>query len=281
MSMYIAQSEISSLSDIKNASRAGLIFVFVGVGSAFAKKNSQTSLIIAKDGVVLLVDIGTTIPTALAKKGIKVTDFDYYHITHSHADHIGGVEELLLLSRYMTHRKPKIIITEIYQHLLWENSLKGGSGYNEVGPLNFPDLAEPIRPVWVKAQPRETYRIDLAGLQLAIYRTMHIPSSARGWENSFWSTGLLVDNKVLFTADTRFDERLFEDIDITGVETIFHDCQLFAPETVHATYDQLKTLPVTLRNKMVLTHYGDNSTDYDPVADGFVGFAQPWICYSW
>lgn len=281
MPMQISQSEVSSLSNIKNASKAGLVFVFSGVGSAFAKKNYQTSLIIAKDGYTILVDIGNTIPTALSQKGVRVTDFDYYHITHSHADHIGGLEELLLVSRYLTHRKPKIIIAEAYQHILWENSLKGGCGYNEGKLLEFTDLAQPIYPVLVKNQPRETYRIEIEGIQLAIYRTMHIPSDAKGWKASFWSTGLLVDNKVLFTADTRFDETLFEDIDLASIETIFHDCQLFNPETVHATYDQLKTLPASLRSKIVLSHYGDNFEQYNPVADGFIGFARPWTCYSW
>ena len=279
--MQIAQNEVSSLSDIKNASKAGLVFVFSGVGSAFAKKNNQTSLIIAKDGITILVDIGTTIPVALSQKGIRVTDFDYYHITHSHAVHIGGLEELLLVSRYLTQRKPKIIITETYQHILWENSLKGGCGHNEIKPLEFPDLAQPLYPVLVKNQPRETYRIEVAGIQLDIFRTMHIPSGAKGWKDSFWSTGMIVDNKVLFTVDTRFDETLFEDIDLATVETIFHDCQLFNPETVHATYDKLKTLPASLRNKMVLSHYGDNFEQCNPVADGFIGFARPWVCYSW
>lgn len=281
MSMQISQTEISSLADIKNASRAGLVFVFAGVGSAFVKKNDQTSLIIAKDETLILVDIGTTIPKALSRKGIRVTDFDYYHITHSHADHIGGLEELLLVSRYMTQRKPRIIITEIYQHLLWEHSLKGGCGFNESEPLKFSDLAIPLRLEWVKAQPRETYQIRIADIQLTIYRTAHIPGDAKKWENSFWSTGLLVDNQVMFTADTRFDKTLFEDFDISSIKTIFHDCQLSNPGVVHAAYDQLKTLPATLRSKIVLTHYGDNFEQYEPIADGFIGFAKPWTCYSW
>jgi len=45
-----------------------LVVCFNGVGSAFAKKNSPTSMILAKNGKVLLVDCGTTIPVVLAEK---------------------------------------------------------------------------------------------------------------------------------------------------------------------------------------------------------------------
>lgn len=253
---------------------------FAGVGSAFAKKHAQTSLIVAKHGVTLLVDIGTTIPGALATQGIQVTDFDYYHITHSHADHIGGMEELLLMSRYVKQERPKLLITEHYQDLLWEKSLKGGCEYNENGLLRFSDLMEPIRPEWVNSQPREKYRARLGDLELLIFRTMHIPGYVGQWEQAFWSTGLLIDGRVLFTADTRFDPTLFDDLNMAGVEMIFHDCQLFSPGIVHASYEELKTMCPTLKAKTYLTHYGDNYAQFDPAADGFRGFAEAWQLYE-
>ncbi|MDZ4816643.1 MAG: MBL fold metallo-hydrolase [Verrucomicrobiota bacterium] len=269
------------LERIKKASEGSLVLCFVGVGSAFARKNDQTSLIIAKNGVTLLVDVGTTTPAALHRHGMHVGDFDYYHITHSHADHIGGLEELLLLNRYVRRKKTRMIIAPNYQKILWENSLKGGCEMNEPTLLRFTDLVDPLWPEWCGTHPRETYSINIEGLHLNIFRTIHTPGDVTRWEVPFWSTGLVIDRKVLFTADTRFDANIFTDLDISQVESIFHDCQLFNPGVVHAAYDDLKTLSPDLRNRTFLTHYGDNYDQFDPRADGFAGFAEAFRLYTW
>lgn len=278
--------DMGMLRKITLASREDLVLCFAGVGSAFAKKNAQTSLIVAKDGVTLLVDIGTTIPLALAQHNIVVGDFDYYHFTHSHADHIGGVEELLLTARYAQKPRPRVLITETHQDLLWERSLRGGCEHNEAGLVRFSDLVRPLRPQWLRSEPREIYQAQLGSLNLIIFRTKHIPGDVAQWEQAYWSTGVLIDGRVLFTADTRFDLGLFADLESSGlpldnVEAIFHDCQLTGKGAVHATYQELQTLPDHLKSKMWLTHYGDNFDQFHPEQDGFAGFAQPWHLYQY
>jgi hypothetical protein len=128
--------------------------------------------------------------------------------------------------------------------------------------------------------PREIYEAEVEGIRLVICRTVHIPTEGDNSGSKFWSTGLLIDGRVLFTADTRFDPLLFEQLPMDNVDVIFHDCQLHEPGTVHATYEQLKTLDNDLRGKMHLTHYGDMFQKFDPATDGFAGFAQPWAIYQ-
>lgn len=151
------------LSEIREMSKSHTVLCFVGVGSAFARRNDQTSLILAKNGVTILVDVGSSVPSALYRNGMNSTDFDYYHLTHAHADHTGGVEELLLSHRYMLGKKLKLIISPSFEHPLWEHTLKGGGQINEMGLLKFRDLIEPVEPVWVKNRPRETYRVGVGG----------------------------------------------------------------------------------------------------------------------
>jgi ribonuclease BN (tRNA processing enzyme) len=273
------------LDNIRKASEGKLVVCFTGVGSAFSKKNSQTSLIVGKNGKLVLVDIGSKTPQALYDKGIKVTDFDGYYFTHSHSDHVGGVEELLLMSRYVTKKKPQVLITENYQRELWEFTLKGGSEYNETGLLRFGDFVDVVRPRWVQSQPREMFKANFLGIDFLIFRTMHIPGNVAEWEAAFWSTGLVIEHNVLFSGDTRYDETLFDHLagHMWGrLTTIFHDCQLFDPGTVHATFSELQRLPEHIRNRMYLVHYGDTFDTHQPrpEAAGFKGFAQPWEIYE-
>jgi ribonuclease BN (tRNA processing enzyme) len=269
------------MEQIKRHSFDGLVLCFAGVGSAWARKNANTSLIIAKEGKTILVDIGTNIPIELERMGVNLLDFDYYHFTHSHADHVGGVEELLLKMRYIKRKKAKVIITNEYQQTLWNETLKGGCEINENGLLRFTDLVEVIRPNWEAGQPREKYHIKLDGiLDFEIFRTFHVPGDVNSWEKAFWSTGLVLDNRTVFTADTRFDLSIFEHIDFSNIESIFHDCQLSGMGTVHATYEELTRLLPSYKHRMYLTHYGDNFDGFNPEQDEFAGFAKSWTIYK-
>ena len=276
----IAADSPDGLQCIREASQSGLALCFPGVGSAFARLNDPTCLIVAKNGVTLLVDVGTNIPRVLSSRGIHVCDFDYYHITHSHADHIGGLEELLLSSHFVHKKTPRLILAEPYKDILWERTLRGGCEHRENGTFQFEDLAELIVPGQTAESPREIYEVEVDGIKLLIFRTVHIPTEGDNSGSKFWSTGLLIDDRVLFTADTRFDPLIFEHVPMDNVDTIFHDCQLHNPGAVHATYDELKTLDAGLRSRMHLTHYGDMYETFDPPAAGFAGFTQPWAIYQ-
>jgi ribonuclease BN (tRNA processing enzyme) len=257
---------------------------FLGVGSAFAKKNYQTNLLLIKGNTHLLIDCGTTASAALLSYASSIAKIKNFFITHSHADHIGSLEEAALMGRYVTKTKPNMIITGTYKDILWNHSLKGGLSYGEFsadGYLTFDAYFNQLKPADFTKDSRPLFHYALDNIDLKIFRTKHIPDGAGTWETSFYSTGVLIDERVLFTGDTRFDPELIFWMfkNYPSIEIIFHDCQFF-PGGVHAAYTELQTLPPEIRAKILLSHYGDNFESFNPQADGFLGFAKQGVYYN-
>ena len=67
-----------------------LRIVFIGTGSAFAKRRRQSNMLVIQGDHHVLIDCGTQGPLALNDLGLSVLDVRCYLPTHSHADHIGG-----------------------------------------------------------------------------------------------------------------------------------------------------------------------------------------------
>ncbi|HRX14795.1 MAG TPA: MBL fold metallo-hydrolase [Spirochaetota bacterium] len=258
---------------------------FVGTGSAFTKFNYQTNLLIIKGDDHLLVDCGTKCPQAFNDLGSSITEVQNFLITHSHADHIGGLEEVALMNKYVTKKKPVMTINETYQYILWEMSLRGGAAYNEENAgdiLTFSDFFGINRPKVLQGYQRETLEANVGSINLKIFRTKHIPDNSRDWESSFWSCGVIIDDKVMYTSDTRFDRELVEYFDSRfELEAIFHDCQLFTGG-VHASIDELNGFSDNIKRKINLVHYGDNYKDFiQKSADyGLNGFTEPHTYYT-
>jgi hypothetical protein len=267
------------------SNNGNLELFFVGVGNAFTKRQYQTNLLVIKGNDHLLVDCGTRCPNALYDLGIGITDIRNILITHSHADHIGGLEEAAIMGRFFAHRKPFMVINEAYQEILWNMSLRGGLGFNEAAPGScacFSDYFDVIRPEWVPGYPRESYSASVGGIGVRLIRTKHIPDSAPDWSHSFWSCCVMIDDRVLFTSDTRFDPELLNFCDREfKLEGIFHDCQFFTGG-VHAGLEELSGLPEAMKKKIHLTHYGDNWEQFAASVRerGFSELARQHVFYT-
>jgi glyoxylase-like metal-dependent hydrolase (beta-lactamase superfamily II) len=110
--------------------------VFLGVGSAFATTLFQSNIFLVKGGTHVMLDIGSKASIALHEAGIGVLDIENLVATHSHADHIGGIEEWCLKARYAApfvkgcargEYRPNLLTTADYAHILWDGSLRAGS----------------------------------------------------------------------------------------------------------------------------------------------------------
>ena len=258
---------------------------FIGVGTAFANANSQTNFLIIKGDAHLLVDFGQKGQAALeATAGLSPSDIGAVLPTHSHADHVGGLETLALLNRYVAkpqHNKStlRMIITQKYQRVLWDYTLRGGLEYNEEfargNTMCFSDYFEALRPTLATSHPREVFTFNYQGITLELFRTRHIPETAKNWETSFISYGLFIDGRVFYSGDTQYDPELitlYQD----RADIMFHDVQ-FYPGGVHAYIDELRDLPAATKRKMHLLHYADNYREQK--IEEFAGWTLPGCRY--
>ena len=259
---------------------------FLGTGTAFTKELDNNNYLIIKGDTHILVDFGITGPKAIVDTlGIDVSDIDVVLPTHSHADHIGGLEYLTLYHRYVVEtmmKKPKLkmVISSDYEKILWKMSLCGGLEWNESNlsgkKLKFSDYYDVLRPTLISSSPRLLLEIDYEGIHIEMFGTNHIPDHAKTQRQAFMTFGLFIDNKVMISGDTKFDRQLI-DMYAPKAEAIFHDSSFF-PNPVHASIDELRTLPAEIRQKLYLMHYQDNWQKYD-VSD-FAGLIQRGYIYS-
>jgi ribonuclease BN (tRNA processing enzyme) len=266
------------------SNKGQLAILFLGSGSAFTKKNYQNNILIVKGDDHVLVDCGTRAPEALSRLGRSVADIRNYFITHSHADHIGGLEEVMLVNRYMTRAKPHIYITEEYQHDLWEHSLRGGAEQNERHDgegLRFEDFWVVHRPTERPDLPRYGTEFEVGDINIKTVRTRHFPEQARSWEDASHSVGLVIDDRVFFTGDTQYDEDLVTTIDSRfSPEAIFHDVQFFTGG-IHASLKEINGLPRHIRDRMLLMHYPDSWRDHADEAKRYgMQFVRQWVFYE-
>lgn len=224
---------------------------FLGVGSAQAPELGSACGVLERDGApLLMIDCGAEALSAYLDRygAVPRTLF----ITHTHMDHVGGLERLFYRIYFDAALRGKV---RIYAHAALVTLLQARiADYPEVlaeGGANFWDAFHLIpvsRGFWCD------------GLWFDVFPTRHHAPGT--------SFGLSLRGSFVWTGDTRPIPEMLSAYAARG-ELVAHDCALVGNPSHTGVDDLDREYPEELRRRLRLYHYASESDAVAIQARGF------------
>jgi hypothetical protein len=181
-------------------------------------------------------------------------------VSHLHADHTGGLEELAFRSKFSFGTRPTLLLPGGLSSDLWKYTLRGGL------ELCSDDQGESVRcrlqnyfdPIQIG-----TNWTEIGPLQIRGFETNHVPEK-ESW--GFIVREIATGCQATFVGDTRaLQPELLElpvDRDFAS-GPIFHDCRMGGPwpSSIHVRMVEIE-YPDEVQERVVCVHYDDDVEDH-------------------
>lgn len=264
---------------------------WLGTGSAFNATDGNTASLLEVGPHKILLDCGFTVPYQLKKWGI-LNDVTHVFLSHTHSDHIGGLELLAQWRYFVAQRQgipvPKLIVpTDLLERLRLLEQLGLGEIQDEFGrPLKA--TLETYFDLCSEHNRQHHFQDGTETVTVRYEKANHVPGDfpSYGFEILLGESYRL-HRLALLTADTRDAHSLQRGMPLSGIgdrySIVFHDCQLFESAhggagDVHPSLAKLaREIPEEDRGSTWLVHYGENWREHEDMVKhaGFAGFARP------
>ena len=230
---------------------SGLCLLPLGVGDAFSARYYSSCLALQADDGWLLLDCPHPIRKIMAEAsaasglGLDVDRVLGVVLTHLHGDHCSGVEGLGFYARYLLSRRMPLLAHPEVSANLWSGHLAAGMEWS-VPARGQPPTRRSLDDFFQLIPLDETRPVQIGPFAVECHRAVHsIPATSIRVRVGGRSVG--------YSGDTAFDPALVAWL--AEADLVVHET---SHGHFHTPYDQLASLPASLRAKMRLIHYPDS-----------------------
>lgn len=215
---------------------------FIGTGSAFNTKLGNNSAYIKEGNTLFLIDCGSANFHTMKESGL-LDDVEHIHvyITHTHADHVGSLADLIFYM-YYAKGKPKKRVTVYSRFSIYVDKFLEFNGVTK-GVYKYHAMSED-----------EIIEIEDLGIGFLTYKTTHV--------DELPSYGLIIDDYInnkfaVYTGDTNtLTENINKMFEESNLDFLYVDtCSQDYDGNVHLSLFKLhQTVKKEHRHKVYCMH---------------------------